>query len=185
MREFLHSFFNPPQITKTKTNKKKVYKRRKKKTGPTPMQMQLEEAFEYLKFTLNKFEEIYSGEERVNHVYKEIPDEATTIDRLWPTELINKDSRIRRELSARGRDYFSSKEYDETLGEWKYFWKVHISLTIFEWLTPHICSESYNEAVTFSSGKGLAHTLAMRAGFLLQTQEHMLALRDLYLGQWE
>ena len=43
-------------------------------------------------------------------------------------------------------------------------------------------SESYNEAVTFSSGKGLAHTLARRAGFLLQTQEHMLALRDLHLG---
>ena len=47
-----------------------------------------------------------------------------------------------------------------------------------------ICSdtESYNEAVTFSSGKGLAHTLARRAGFLLQTGEHMLALRDLHLG---
>ena len=42
--------------------------------------------------------------------------------------------------------------------------------------------ESYNEAVTFSSGKGLAHTLARRAGFLLQTSEHMLALRDLHLG---
>ena len=44
--------------------------------------------------------------------------------------------------------------------------------------------ESYNEAVTFSSGKGLAHTLARRAGFLLQTQEHMLALRDLHLGDF-
>ena len=80
------------------------------------MQMQLEEAFEYLKYSLGKFEELDSGEERVSHVYKEIPDEATTIDRLWPTELINKDSRIRRELSARGREYFSSKHYDETLG---------------------------------------------------------------------
>ena len=36
--------------------------------------------------------------------------------------------------------------------------------------------------MTFSSGKGLAHTLARRAGFLLQTGEHMLALRDLHLG---
>ena len=117
MRDFLHSFFNPPALAKAKPSKKKIYKKRKKKTGPTPMQMQLEEAFEYLKFSLDKFEEFETGEERVNHVYKEIPDEATTIDRLWPTELINKDSRIRRELSARGRDYFSSKDYDETLGK--------------------------------------------------------------------
>ena len=51
-----------------------------------------------------------------------------------------------------------------------------------KYLTCLNASESYNEAVTFSSGKGLAHTLARRAGFLLQTGEHMLALRDLHLG---
>ena len=39
------------------------------------------------------------------------------MDRLWPTQLLNKDSRIRRELSAQGRDCFSSKDYDETLGK--------------------------------------------------------------------
>ena len=116
MRDFLHSFFNPPQMTQKKPAKKKIYKKRKKKTGPSPIQLQLEEAFEYLKFSLVQFEGCETGEERVMHVYKEIPDEATTIDRLWPTELINKDSRIRRELSARGRDSFSRKEYDETLG---------------------------------------------------------------------
>ena len=70
MREFLHSFFNPPQLAQTTAKKKKIYKKRKKKTGPTPIQMQLDEAFEYLKFSLNKFEEIISGEERVLHVYK-------------------------------------------------------------------------------------------------------------------
>ena len=37
-------------------------------------------------------------------------------DRLWPTELINKDSRIRRELSAQGRNNFSYKEYEDCLG---------------------------------------------------------------------
>ena len=79
--------------------------------------MQLDEAFEYLKFNIKQFEEFTTGEERVMHVYKEIPDEATTIDRLWPTELMNKDSRIRRELSARGRESFSCKDYDETLGK--------------------------------------------------------------------
>ena len=81
MREFLHSFFNPPQVSKAKSNKKKVFKKRKKKTGPTPIQMQLDEAFEYLKYSLKQFEELSSGEERVMHVYREIPDEATTIDR--------------------------------------------------------------------------------------------------------
>lgn len=57
-------------------------------------------------------------------------------------------------------------------------------LTSVSPVSDYICSdtESYNEAVTFSSGKGLAHTLARRAGFLLQTGEHMLALRDLHLG---
>ena len=39
-----------------------------------------------------------------------------TMSRLWPTQLLNKDSRIRRELSAQGRDCFSCKDYDETLG---------------------------------------------------------------------
>ena len=58
----------------------------------------------------------FLAEERVLHAYQEIPNEATTIDRLWPTELINKDSRIRRELSAQGRDNFSCKEYEECLG---------------------------------------------------------------------
>jgi hypothetical protein len=37
-----------------------------------------------------------TGNQRLQLVYKTIPDEATTIDRLWPTELLNKDSRIRR-----------------------------------------------------------------------------------------
>ena len=61
---------------------------------------------------------------------------------------------------------------------------VHTSPSIVT-ISDYICSdtESYNEAVTFSSGKGLAHTLARRAGFLLQTGEHMLALRDLHLGE--
>ena len=85
MREFLHSFFNPPQLSKAKSNKKKVFKKKKKKTGPTPIQMQLDEAFEYLKYSLKQFEELSSGEERVMHVYREIPDEATTIDRYIST----------------------------------------------------------------------------------------------------
>lgn len=38
--------------------------------------------------------------------------------------------------------------------------------------------EGYNEAILYSSGKGLAHTLARRAAFLLQTDEHLLALRS-------
>ena len=110
-----------------------------------------------MKFHMEEFDACETGWERVRLVYRVIPDEATTIDRLWPTQLINKDSRVRRELSARGQECFHYKDFEDSL-------------------------VAYNEATTFSSGKGLAHTLARRAGFLLQTQEHMLALRDLHLG---
>ena len=158
MRDFLRDFFNPPQLMKPKGGKKKIYKKRKKKTGPTPIQLQLKEANEYMKFNMTEFDRCETGWERVKLVYGVIPDEATTIDRLWPTQLMNKDSRVRRELSARGQDSFHDKDFDEAL-------------------------VAYNEATTFSSGKGLAHTLARRAGLLLQTQEHLLALRDLYLGR--
>ena len=158
MRDFLRDFFNPPQLMKPKGGKKKIYKKKKKRTGPTPIQLQLKEANEYMKFHTAEFEACESGWERVQLVYRVIPDEATTIDRLWPTQLINKDSRVRRELSARAQECFHYKDFDESL-------------------------VAYNEATTFSSGKGLAHTLARRAGFLLQTQEHMLALRDLHLGR--
>ena len=159
MRDFLRDFFNPPQLMKAKGSKKKIYKKKKKRTGPTPIQLQLKEANEYMKFHMEEFDACETGWERVKLVYRVIPDEATTIDRLWPTQLINKDSRVRRELSARGQECFHYKDFDDSL-------------------------VAYNEATTFSSGKGLAHTLARRAGFLLQTQEHMLALRDLHLGRY-
>ena len=50
-----------PQLAKTKSTKKKVFKKKKRKTGPTPIQMQLDEAFEYLKFSLKYFEELMTG----------------------------------------------------------------------------------------------------------------------------
>ena len=157
MKDFIKDFFNPPKFTKPSTSKKKVVKKKKKKNGPTPMQRQLEETNDFMKYKINEFEDCLTGIERVLLVYKTIPDEATTIDRLWPTELMSKDSRLRRELSTKGKEHFNIGEYDETL-------------------------DSYNEAILFSSGKGLGHTLARRAAFLLHTKEHLLSLRDLSLA---
>ena len=154
MKDFIKDFFNPPKFTKASTNKKKVVKKKKKKNGPTPMQRQLEETNDFMKYKIKEFEECMTGIERVGLVYKTIPDEATTIDRLWPTELMNKDSRLRREFSSKGKEHFNIGEFDDTL-------------------------DSYNEAILYSSGKGLGHTLARRAAFLLHTKEHFLALRDL------
>ena len=56
---------------------------------------------------------------------------------------------------SQGKEYFNEGSYDMTL-------------------------KSYNEAILFSTGKGLGHTLARRAAFLLNTDEHLLALRDLH-----
>ena len=41
MRDFLRDFFNPPQLMKPKGSKKKIYKKKKKRTGPTPIQLQV------------------------------------------------------------------------------------------------------------------------------------------------
>jgi len=40
----------------------------------------------------------------------------------------------------------------------------------------------YNQALMYSSGKGVAHTLARRAAFFLSTDEHKLAVRDLNIA---
>ena len=40
----------------------------------------------------------------------------------------------------------------------------------------------YNQALLFSTGKGVAHTLARRAAFFLATGEHKLAVRDLNIA---
>ena len=157
MKDFIKDFFNPPKFSKPTESKKKVVKKKKKRNGPTPMQKQLEETNDFMKYKIKEFEACMTGIERVHLVYNTIPDEATTIDRLWPTELMNKDSRIRRELSTKGKEHFNMGEFDETL-------------------------TSYNEAILYSSGKGLGHTLARRAAFLLHTKEHMLALRDLAIA---
>ena len=157
MKEFLQNFFNPPRFSKQLTDKKKIVKKKKKKNGPTPIQKQLDETNDFMKYKLREFDDCVTGTERVLLAYNTIPDEATTIDRIWPTELMNKDSRIRRELSIQGKECFHCSRFDETL-------------------------ESYNEAILFSTGKGLGHTLARRGAFLLQTTDHLLALRDLNLA---
>ena len=60
--------------------------------------------------------------------------------------------RLRRELSGQGKDAFLRGDYPASL-------------------------QYYNEALMYSSGKGIAHTLAMRAAFFLATDDHALAVR--------
>ena len=101
MKDFIKDFFNPPKLVKPVQTKKSIVKKKKKKKGPSPIQKQIEEAYDFLKFKTKDFENCSTSTDRVKLVFNSLPDEATTIDRMWQTELLNKDSRIRRELSAK------------------------------------------------------------------------------------
>jgi len=128
MKDFLHDFFNPPKFIKPTETKKVVVKKKKKKQGPTPMQRQLMETNDFMKYKMDEFAACCTGGERVLLAYHNIPEESTTIDRLWRTELANKDSRIRRELSLQGefpergpRGGFGRVQRGDTLQLWKGF----------------------------------------------------------------
>ena len=189
-------------------------KKKKKRAGPTPIQRQLLETNDFMKYRpvissivqtiprykLEEFDACTSGSERVLLVYEAIPEESTTIDRLWPTELVNKDSRIRRELTAAGVYVLLIDSGCFVINTRNRCFKM---ADCSDWNNPgrdnFLCGdhdsalEGYNEAILYrlpllpcpsssSSGKGLAHTLARRAAFLLQTDEHLLALR--YTASW-
>ena len=77
------------------------------------------------------------------------------ISNLCPSSLHHPPAslpRLRRELSGQGKDAFLRGDYPASL-------------------------QYYNEALMYSSGKGIAHTLAMRAAFFLATDDHALAVR--------
>ena len=62
MKQFLHDFFNPPKFAqpveaKRRTAKKKV----KKKSGLTPIQKQLLEADEFMKYKVKEYEACTTG----------------------------------------------------------------------------------------------------------------------------
>ena len=70
---------------------------------------------------------------------------------------MQKDSKLRRQLSDKGKECFLNGEWDKVL-------------------------DFYNEAALFSTAKGMGHTLARRAAYLLQTDELDLAFRDVDLS---
>jgi hypothetical protein len=62
MKQFLHDFFNPPKFAqpveaRRRPNKKKV----KKKTGPSPIQRQLMEADEFMKYKVKEYDACETG----------------------------------------------------------------------------------------------------------------------------
>jgi hypothetical protein len=62
MKQFLHDFFNPPKFAqpteaKRRTAKKKV----KKKAGPSPIQRQLLEADEFMKYKVKEYDACTTG----------------------------------------------------------------------------------------------------------------------------
>eukprot|EP00094_Tigriopus_californicus_P003674 TCALIF_03535-PA protein Name:"Similar to SMYD4 SET and MYND domain-containing protein 4 (Pongo abelii)" AED:0.19 eAED:0.19 QI:0/0.66/0.28/0.85/1/1/7/0/530 len=71
--------------------------------------------------------------------------------------IVQKDSMIRRQLSDRGKECFLNGEWSKVL-------------------------DFYNEAALFSTCKGLGHTMARRAAYLLQTGDIDLALRDIKMA---
>ena len=106
-------------------------------------------------------------------VHSLLGEDVTDVSRAWPLALKTKDSRcgavhvccpyyprmsahtlhrLRRQLSGRGKDAFLQGDHAASL-------------------------EHYNQALMYSTGKGIAHTLAMRAAFFLATDEHALAVR--------
>jgi hypothetical protein len=62
MKQFLHDFFNPPKFAqpveaRRRPNKKKV----KKKSGPSPIQRQLMEADEFMKYKVKEYDACETG----------------------------------------------------------------------------------------------------------------------------
>lgn len=120
----------------------------------SPFQERLKDTDCYTRPHLEAIAACTSVKERLLLVNSILSEDVTDICRAWPMQLRNKDSRIRRELSEKGREHFVKGEDELAL-------------------------QHYNRALLFSSGKGIAHTLARRAAFFLSTGEPHLALRDL------
>ena len=93
------------------------------------LKRQLEEAKTWTKDEMGSFVALKTAKERVRLVYSLLPFDATGLDRLWPIQIVQKDSRIRRKLCERGKELFMDGEWEQAL-------------------------HHYNEACLFSSEKG-------------------------------
>ena len=95
----------------------------------SPLKRQLEETRTWTKDEMGPFMALGTARERVKLVYSLLPFDATGLDRLWPIQIVQKDSRIRRKLCERGKELFMEGEWEQAL-------------------------HHYNEACLFSSEKG-------------------------------
>lgn len=145
---------NAAKIKRRKSVKKKVVK---KPSVISPLKKLLRESETWTTSELDLFSNLPTSQERVEFVYQILPHDATSLDRLWPIQIVQKDSMIRRQLSDRGKECFLNGEWSKVL-------------------------DFYNEAALFSTCKGLGHTMARRAAYLLQTGDIDLALRDIKMA---
>ena len=151
---------------------------------------------------MEEFEACCTGGERVLLAYHNIPEESTTIDRFGKRCFQERLSNPK--IPGCGRQSWrtripgsaGSSVFKVGFSHVMIPWESHMGVSWESWdshterLHAHPGKESflrgdhesalegYNEAILYSSGKGLAHTLARRAAFLLQTDEHLLALRS-------
>ena len=159
-------------IKRRKSMKKKVSAKKKpaylSPDAVSPLKRQLEETETWTKSEMSNFASLPNARSRVEFVYSLLPQDATGIDRLWPVQIVQKDSRqgpinsretatyfpilthfrLRRQLSDRGKAHFLRHEFSQAM-------------------------DHYNEACLFSCDKGLGHTLARRAAFLLQQRDQV------------
>jgi len=145
----------PPASPKVGEKKKRARSKSVKRApNLSPFQERLKETDFYTKPKFDDFLSTAAVKDRLLLVHSLLSDDVTDITRAWPLQLKTKDSRLRRELSEQGKDCFVRGETDLVLGY-------------------------YNKALLYSTGKGIAHTLARRAAFFLSTDDQNLAIRDL------
>jgi hypothetical protein len=62
MKQFLHDFFNPPKFAQPVEAKRRAAKKKaKKKLGLSPIQRQLQEADEFMKYKIKEYEACTTG----------------------------------------------------------------------------------------------------------------------------
>jgi len=145
----------PPSSPKTGEKKKRARSKSVKRAPSlSPFQQRLKETEFYTQPEFDKFLALPTVKDRLLLINSLLSDDVTDIVRAWPLQLKTKDSRLRRELSDQGKECFVRGEVDKVL-------------------------EYYNKALLYSTGKGVAHTLARRAAFFLSTDDQKLAVRDL------
>jgi hypothetical protein len=121
---------SPASVKRTKSVKRK--KASKAFVHPdkiSALKRQLEEAETWTKSEVGAFFRLRTVKERTKFVYGLLPFDAAGLDRLWPIQIVQKDSRIRRKLSEKGKEHFVNGEWEQAL-------------------------HHYNEACLYSSEKG-------------------------------